>query len=88
MELCNHGFDKLAMIKPQRVMHCHPELVEGYPVSTPEIEYFRSFSAPKAFGASEGFCLFIITMYLNIGKRIRSDTLSPAIAPKFVNNLS
>jgi hypothetical protein len=57
-------------------------------VRAPEIEYFRSFSAPKAFGASEAFASFFTIMSLTIGKRIRSNTLSPAIAYKFVDNMS
>jgi hypothetical protein len=59
------------------------------------IEYFCSFSAPEAFGASEGFASHPPLSPLNkggikggltIGKGIRSNTLSPAIAPNFMNN--
>lgn len=64
-----------------------PDYSKNFFVSAPEIEYFRSFSPPKAFGTSEGFCLFTVIMYLNISKRIRSNTLSPSITCKLVNNM-
>jgi hypothetical protein len=61
-----------------------------------ETEYLISFSAPNAFGASEVFASHPPLSphdsgydegYLNIGKEIRSNTLSPATLFKFINNV-
>jgi hypothetical protein len=42
----------------------------------------------ERFRNLRGLCLFIIRAYLTIGKGIRSNTLSPAIAYKFPNSVS
>jgi hypothetical protein len=43
--------------------------------------------SPEVLRRFRGLCLYIIGVYLTIGKEIRSNTLSPTISFKFINNV-
>jgi hypothetical protein len=48
---------------------------------------FSLILSPEGFRDLRGLCLFIIRMFWNIGKEIRSNTLSPAMQRKSISLL-